>query len=283
MNKLNFGCGGRVAANWTNIDFHSDDSRVKRVNLLAGLPFPDNYFDVVYSSHVLEHFTRDQGLFLIREAHRVLKPGAILRIVVPDLEGSCREYLRILAKEDSDPSKQGMYEWILVELLDQLVRSSPSGEMGRLINSIMLSKNEDYISYVRSRTENTPWNPPRKTTIKETLQKLSFEKVTTKIHYWYLRAVARLIPKHLRSMVFVETGIGERHRWMYDWYGLNLLLQNAGFENICELTFNTSSIRAFTSDCLDSLPDGTSYKNNSVYCEASKRPKEGPYAPGTGT
>jgi hypothetical protein len=37
---------------------------LKRVNLLAGFPFPDNYFDVVYSSHVLEHFTRDQGLFL---------------------------------------------------------------------------------------------------------------------------------------------------------------------------------------------------------------------------
>jgi hypothetical protein len=70
---------------------------------------------------------------------------------------------------------------------------------------------------------------------------------------------------------------------MYDWYGLKLLLQNAGFENICELTFNTSSIPAFTSDCLDSLPDGTSYKNNSIYCEASKRPKEGPYPPGAGT
>jgi len=98
MHKLNFGCGARIAANWTNIDFHSSDSRVRRVNLLAGFPFPDNYFDVVYSSHVLEHFTRDQGLFLIREAHRVLKPGAILRIVVPDLEGSCREYLRSLKR-----------------------------------------------------------------------------------------------------------------------------------------------------------------------------------------
>ena len=76
-------------------------------------------------------------------AHRVLKPGAILRIVVPDLEGSCREYLRIFEKDDSDPSKQGMYEWILVELLDQLVRSSPSGELGRLITTIVLSEKRE--------------------------------------------------------------------------------------------------------------------------------------------
>ena len=47
-------------------------------------------------------------------------------------------------------------------------------------------------------------------------------------------------------MVFVETLIGERHRWMYDWYGLKLLLQNAGFVNIRQVTFNTFSIPAFT-------------------------------------
>ena len=165
--------------------------------------------------------------------------------------------------------------------LDQLVRTSPSGEMGKLINSIMLSANATYISYVRSRTQNTKWIAPRTPTISERLRKLSFEQVVTKMHYWYLRAVARLIPKHLRSMVFVETTIGERHRWMYDWYGLRLLLHNAGFENIREVTFSTSSIPAFTSDCLDSLSDGASYKNNSLYCEANKRP-DGPDSRGTG-
>jgi len=73
LQKLNFGCGDRLAEGWVNIDFHSSDRRVKRVNLLAGFPYPENSFDVVYSSHVLEHFTPDQALFLLKEAHRVMK------------------------------------------------------------------------------------------------------------------------------------------------------------------------------------------------------------------
>ena len=36
MQKLNFGCGDRFAEGWVNIDFHSSDRRVKRVNLLPG-------------------------------------------------------------------------------------------------------------------------------------------------------------------------------------------------------------------------------------------------------
>ena len=105
MESLNFGCGTRFAPGWTNIDFHGDGIHVRRVNLLAGFPFPDNSFDVAYSSHVLEHFTPQQGAFLIRESCRVLKAGGTLRTVVPDLEASCREYLRILAMNDSDPEK----------------------------------------------------------------------------------------------------------------------------------------------------------------------------------
>ena len=96
-NKLNFGCGNRFADNWENIDFHSEDSQVKRVNLFAGFPYVNESFEAVYSSHVLEHFDRAQGRFMINESYRVLRKGGVLRIVVPDLQGSCTEYLRILS------------------------------------------------------------------------------------------------------------------------------------------------------------------------------------------
>ena len=211
MNKLNFGCGDKIADGWINIDFHSGDSRVKRVNLLKGFPYPDNYFDVVYSSHVLEHFTPEQALFLLREAHRVLKPAGILRIVVPDLAGTCKEYLRILALPDDDNEKYQLYEWIIIELLDQLVRSRPTGEMGKYFNKLNNSENENLINYVYSRTENTPITTLSKTSFLEKLQSLTPQKFFTKLNYWYLSCVAGLIPKHLRSMVLVESGIGEKH------------------------------------------------------------------------
>lgn len=46
----------------------------------------------------------------------------LLRIVVPDLENICREYLRILELARQDKKYQEKYNWIVVELLDQLVR-----------------------------------------------------------------------------------------------------------------------------------------------------------------
>jgi hypothetical protein len=73
-------------------------------------------------------------------------------------------------------------------------------------------------------------------------------------------------------MVLVETGIGERHRWMYDFYGLSRLCELAGFIDCRSLAYNKSSIPGFNEDRLDCNPDGSSYKNNSIYLEASKKP-----------
>jgi SAM-dependent methyltransferase len=270
MRKLNFGCGNRIASHWTNIDFHSSDSRVTRANLLAGFPFSDQYFDVVYSSHVLEHFTKEQARFLLAEAHRVLKPGGIIRTVVPDLEGTCREYLRILDLDNSDKKKSSMYEWVAIELLDQLVRSTPSGEMGDFVRAVQASGNTEMMAYVRSRTESAPWVDSPKSSLLDKFRKLTPEKLSTKMRYWHLVVVKTLIPKHLRPMVFVETSIGERHRWMYDRFSLKLLMQGIGFVNIRYPTFNDSAIPDFNQDCLDANSDGFPYKNNSIYCEAQR-------------
>ena len=270
MAKLNFGCGSRISPDWINIDFHSTVPGVQRANLLAGFPFEDSFFDAVYSSHVLEHFTPSQALSLMTECYRVLKPNGILRTVVPDLEGTCREYLSIIGLPDSNPEKAEKYEWILIELLDQLVRSTPRGTMGSFYDRILSTGNKKLMAYVRSRTESALFEPQEKKNYLQRIRGLSFEKVSTKIIYWYLRFVASLIPGNLRSMVYVATGLGERHRWMYDCYSLKRLYLEVGFRDVEFLKYNISAIPHFNEDCLDSNPDGMSYKNNSIYCEATK-------------
>lgn len=62
-------------------------------DLTKGIPHGDGTVDVVYSSHMLEHVTRDQAQFILRECHRVLKPGGTLRVVVPDVGLIARRYL----------------------------------------------------------------------------------------------------------------------------------------------------------------------------------------------
>lgn len=268
--KLNFGCGTRYASGWDNLDFHSIDPSVRQANLLAGFPYGDALFDAVYSSHVLEHFDPDQAAFLVRESYRVLKTGGIIRIVVPDMESACREYLRILALRDDNSDKNRYYEWIMVELLDQLVRNVSGGQMGPLMQNTHLSDNEHMKRYVCSRTENVVPNPHTSKVLWDKLKSVNLHKMKTRLTYFYLRSVSKLIPASLRSMVFVSTGIGERHRWMYDSYGLKCLVESHGFSNVRICTYSESAIIGFNKDHLDSLPDGRSYKNNSVYLEAEK-------------
>lgn len=55
--------------------------------------------------------------------------GGVIRIVVPDLENICREYLSILDNVRRDPSYQKKYEYIVIALIDQMTRQHSGGEM----------------------------------------------------------------------------------------------------------------------------------------------------------
>jgi ubiquinone/menaquinone biosynthesis C-methylase UbiE len=58
-----------------------DPSRILNATGEA-LPFPDQTFDIVYSTNVLEH--TDDPAQVLREAVRVLKPGGMLQVICPN-------------------------------------------------------------------------------------------------------------------------------------------------------------------------------------------------------
>ena len=78
-------CGRMTAARYQE---HREGrfKHLKRVDLTKPLPFADQSVSAVFSSHVLEHLFCDEVERLIPEIHRVLKPGGVCRVVVPDLE-----------------------------------------------------------------------------------------------------------------------------------------------------------------------------------------------------
>ena len=55
-----------------------------------GLPYADDYFDVIYSKSFLEHMYHPENF--MQEAYRVLKPGGILISLVPDWDTQYRTY-----------------------------------------------------------------------------------------------------------------------------------------------------------------------------------------------
>jgi len=90
--KLHLGCGKRnFGPDWIHIDgenylhLHSHD--------IENLPFENKSVDIIYASHVIEYFDRNQIKNLLMEWKRVLKPGGILRLAVPDFEAMCKLYL----------------------------------------------------------------------------------------------------------------------------------------------------------------------------------------------
>ncbi len=88
--QLHIGCGPGHLPGWINIDVHPAPLAM---NVLWGLPFPDRSASRVFVSHLLEHlfFPRDVSYFLA-ELNRVMAPGGIVRIVVPDIEQCIAAY-----------------------------------------------------------------------------------------------------------------------------------------------------------------------------------------------
>jgi hypothetical protein len=220
----------------------------------------------------LEHFSKEHALFLLNEASRVLKPGGIARIVVPDLEQICAEYLRVVHMDDGDPAKSKYYSWMVVELLDQMVRMQSGGEMVKLLRVARTRDDEEFSRYVELHSERML--DCRCCTHKKgfvnRLRNLNWGKIENRILLARLRIAKCFVPRAIRYMVFVETGIGERHQWMYDYYGMCQLLSEVGLGNVERMSHNQSNIDGFNNDYLDANKDGAPYKYDSLYVECVK-------------
>ncbi len=135
MSFLNIGCGSRIHPEWINVDKCPAHPSVKFCDVEQGLPFSDCAFDVVYHSHVIEHLEVNIARSFIKECFRVLKPKGILRVVVPDLEKIVLCYIDTLTRVGrGEVSARADYDWIMLELYDQVVRNSSGGQMAAFLD-----------------------------------------------------------------------------------------------------------------------------------------------------
>lgn len=93
---VNFGTGGAGKPGWLNVDGFQQPGVNCLLDCRAPMPFADQSVRGLYSEHFFEHlgYPVDAGHFL-RECHRVLQAGAVLRLIVPDGEA----YLNAYAQE----------------------------------------------------------------------------------------------------------------------------------------------------------------------------------------
>lgn len=84
IRKLTIGTGSHYTPGWFNTDLYVKDN-IYYLDLKEKFPFKKNTFDFIYSEHNLEHFTIDEGVFLLKECFSVLKSGGKIRIATPDI------------------------------------------------------------------------------------------------------------------------------------------------------------------------------------------------------
>lgn len=282
MKCLNLGCGGRFHPAWTNVDFSPADPSVMAHDLREGVPFPDAEFDVVYHSHVLEHFSRQAARPFLRECLRVLKPGGTLRVAVPDLERMAKTYLQTL-EQAAAGSEEGRlnHEWMLIELYDQTVRESTGGYMTTYLFSEGLT-NKDFlvgrvgaeakqaIEYAdrmrrRPRQADAAAGAPRPSVLGR-LRRILRDGGARR------EALARRLlgaEYELLELGRFRRG-GEIHLWMYDRYSLARALEEEGFRGARVVGPAESRVPGWADFNLDTEPSGAVYKPDSLFMEASK-------------
>lgn len=91
--KLNLGCGGVFFEGWVNVDLENTSKANLFWNLTDPFPLPPESCSLIYSEHVLEHFSAEDGLKILRESRRLLAPGGVLRVAMPNLEHSVECYV----------------------------------------------------------------------------------------------------------------------------------------------------------------------------------------------
>ena len=110
--------------------------RLKVCDVREGLPYRRNSLSYVYSSHCFEHFYADQARRFLRECIRVLKPGGILRLVVPDLGLLIHQYTHA-SQPDSQGSGEEFPADVFVRQLLMVREAAPRGIVDRWFKPIL--------------------------------------------------------------------------------------------------------------------------------------------------
>jgi SAM-dependent methyltransferase len=277
MKKVNLACGSVYIkqSDWINLDYQPMGDGVIKSDLLGTLPFKQGSVSLVYSSHFLEHIPRSKVAHFLSECFRVLEPGGTIRLVLPDLEEICSQYL--YNRQRSDHKKA---DFCVVEMIDQCVRLKSGGELGLLYKFYSQSYNRDLemVEYIRSfngevlcKAENHNNSPLSKIASLLKEPKLLWGKIAYHLEQYYIRMIVSLLPKAFRTQNVSLATVGERHHWVWDFRQIQQALESVGFIATSRCSFNTSMFPDFPFQSLDMDANGFPRKGlESMYIEAKK-------------
>lgn len=110
MKGLHLGCGAHLLEGWLNTDvIYVKDGAY--LDITKTFPLPSSSFDYIFAEHVIEHISYQQGIELMKECYRVLKPGGVARFVTPSLERLTALYQEPISSHQEAYLKQFLSLW----------------------------------------------------------------------------------------------------------------------------------------------------------------------------
>lgn len=100
--KLQIGAGENYIDGQLNTDVYYSDKRIVFLNATKPFPMKDNTFNYIYSEHFIEHIPPDEGIKVLSESYRILKPNGKIRIACPNFDfliDICSEEKSLIQKE----------------------------------------------------------------------------------------------------------------------------------------------------------------------------------------
>lgn len=99
---VNLGCGPNNRAGFLNVDYLWRPNIDLCWDVTKGLPLSDRQCDGIFTEHMLEHIEFNEAKRVLAECRRVLKPGGVLRVIVPDGEIYLNAYAKLRQGEPAD-------------------------------------------------------------------------------------------------------------------------------------------------------------------------------------
>ncbi|HKJ17432.1 MAG TPA: methyltransferase domain-containing protein [Xanthomonadales bacterium] len=91
--NINLGSGHWKFDGWVNVDIDIDSQPDVLADLSTGLPFQDGVADFMHTEDFIDQLELEGAQAFLRECHRILKPGGVIRVLTPDVDQLCRMYI----------------------------------------------------------------------------------------------------------------------------------------------------------------------------------------------
>ena len=133
--RVVLGPGEHYYPGWLHLDLIPNDNRIAWFDARAPLWLPEASMDYVFSEHMIEHIVYDEGVDLLMDIFRVLKPGGRTRIATPDLARTCA-----LAADTRNVTQQNY-----VNFINQSFGGDYNNRASFVINNMFFTYNHAFV------------------------------------------------------------------------------------------------------------------------------------------